>query len=534
MRIHCENCGIQHELDPPAWVLSSGRAFRFRCAGCGHSQSVQPARTPAPAPVEPDEGGHDALSAPRATLTPLPAPPLEVAPKPEPPRTASPAEATADPRQLYLKQAGQVYAVRDDATLRRWIAEGRVERGDLVSLGGVHWGPVESHASYAAFFAADPASRPPRTGDGDAWGDEASGVPSGLPSLSFLLAPATEPAAPATPPAVAPLVVRDVVASPGAADAATPAPLPSVDEEDETLHGVLDDELAPAPLDDPTGSETPAPIELPPPVLALVPDPELGQAAGRHWGEVVYGSERPLHERKGTPDIEERDFEGDWGAPDDRRRKGMLLVGLGVAAAVAVLLAGWWWTSSAPPTPSAVATVSPPASRPLPVPPPVPTPIAPPVPEAAPVAAAPVDAAPAPEPPPRPVPAAPRRAPAPRPIEPAASPQPAPVAASPWTTTASPEPAAPRPAPRQSIRTLIDRGWNAADTAPDEAAGLFEQALAINPGSHEAMYGFGYALLKKGDAGAAGGWLCKARGSDALDIQREVTGLIAQHGIACP
>ncbi len=42
MKIQCENCATQHELDPPAWVVSSGRAFRFRCSSCGHSQSVQP------------------------------------------------------------------------------------------------------------------------------------------------------------------------------------------------------------------------------------------------------------------------------------------------------------------------------------------------------------------------------------------------------------------------------------------------------------------------------------------------------------
>ena len=42
MQIQCENCGVEHELEPPSWVISSGRAFRFRCSSCGHSQSVQP------------------------------------------------------------------------------------------------------------------------------------------------------------------------------------------------------------------------------------------------------------------------------------------------------------------------------------------------------------------------------------------------------------------------------------------------------------------------------------------------------------
>jgi Flp pilus assembly protein TadD len=84
------------------------------------------------------------------------------------------------------------------------------------------------------------------------------------------------------------------------------------------------------------------------------------------------------------------------------------------------------------------------------------------------------------------------------------------------------------------VRTLIDRGWEAADTSPGKAVTLFEQALGVDPSSHEAMYGYGYALLKKGDLSGAGTWLCKARGSGQIDIQREVSGLIEQHGIACP
>lgn len=42
VRIVCENCASTHDLDPPAWVVSSGRAFRFRCAACGHAQMVPP------------------------------------------------------------------------------------------------------------------------------------------------------------------------------------------------------------------------------------------------------------------------------------------------------------------------------------------------------------------------------------------------------------------------------------------------------------------------------------------------------------
>ncbi len=42
MKVVCEQCESTHEVEPPSWVVSSGRSFRFKCSSCGHRQSVRP------------------------------------------------------------------------------------------------------------------------------------------------------------------------------------------------------------------------------------------------------------------------------------------------------------------------------------------------------------------------------------------------------------------------------------------------------------------------------------------------------------
>ena len=67
--------------------------------------------------------------------------------------------ATAEPQgdqkpAVFLKQNGQIYMVRDWATLEQWILERRVERHDLVSEGGVRWQPVGSRPDLDHLFDA--------------------------------------------------------------------------------------------------------------------------------------------------------------------------------------------------------------------------------------------------------------------------------------------------------------------------------------------------------------------------------------------
>lgn len=232
MDIVCDSCGAAHHIDPPAWVVASGRAFRFRCSACGHSQMVQP-----------------------TTATGNPIRPREAAPPAPAPSSAT--EPKDDAAPVYLKQDGKVYLVRDWATLQRWIMERRVGREDLVSEGGVRWEPVGSRADLGTFFAAieQPAeAEDPRVGPGtralpfedgadtnsgpDAWspgGDDLTdGVPLGLPPLPTDERPTTPPrwmdalATPAPAPLAAPKPAAPV--APPAAPIAAPArPEPAPD-----------------------------------------------------------------------------------------------------------------------------------------------------------------------------------------------------------------------------------------------------------------------------------------------------------------
>lgn len=161
VNIQCENCAAEHDLDPPAWVLSSGRPFRFRCSVCGHSQMASPPTTiglpddaPTPGPVKQREAS--APSAAEGTPVQASTTDDEAAPTPMP-VSAPPSETSeggTEAQGVFLKQDGKVYLVKDWATLQRWIMERRVGREDLVSDGGVRWEPIGSRAELGSFFAA--------------------------------------------------------------------------------------------------------------------------------------------------------------------------------------------------------------------------------------------------------------------------------------------------------------------------------------------------------------------------------------------
>jgi outer membrane biosynthesis protein TonB len=161
VKIQCENCSVEHELEPPAWVASSGRPFRFRCSSCGHSQMVATATPAAPRPP-PDEPStapntdHPLFSQVVHNPTLMPAS-SHTTDSPEENSDSASSGAPNNPDgspPVYLKQEGKVYLVRDWATVQRWIMERRVEREDLVSEGGVRWEPIGTRPELGSFFAA--------------------------------------------------------------------------------------------------------------------------------------------------------------------------------------------------------------------------------------------------------------------------------------------------------------------------------------------------------------------------------------------
>jgi len=84
------------------------------------------------------------------------------------------------------------------------------------------------------------------------------------------------------------------------------------------------------------------------------------------------------------------------------------------------------------------------------------------------------------------------------------------------------------------LSSLIDDGWNQADSNPSEALKLFKQALAISSSNAEANLGAGYVLKGQGNLGAATTHLCKAAKSPDPETQLEATGMLNDSNLSCP
>lgn len=117
-----------------------------------------------------------------------------------------------------------------------------------------------------------------------------------------------------------------------------------------------------------------------------------------------------------------------------------------------------------------------------------------------------------------------------------------PAAAPEQPTTAPPE--APTPATKperkrtgtsktRSVTSHIRAGWDSVESAPDEAALRFQQALATAPNNTDAVYGYGYAQLRLGNPESAKPYLCRARSSSSTETRREIDGLMRTHNLSC-
>ncbi len=133
--------------------------------------------------------------------------------------------------------------------------------------------------------------------------------------------------------------------------------------------------------------------------------------------------------------------------------------------------------------------------------------------------------APAPADPSEPEPAEAPEPTAPSEPEPAEAPEPA---------EPEPEPApAPAPSGGSKVRSLVEQGWNSFDSDPELARGRFEAALAIDPNHADANYGYGYALLKQGQATASVPYLCRAQRTGDAESARDIRALLSQNGLSC-
>lgn len=593
MIIQCENCGTQHELDPPSWVVSSGRAFRFRCSACGHSQSVQPdqggrelgavvapTEVPATRSVAPSGPPAEASRPPTSWSEPRPknptlAPASELRPAlleptvappalldsmpPAAERTRAPEHVThathglldaapaplpppvADNRDnaLFLKQNGQIYRVQDWETLRRWIDEGRVDLSDLMSEGGVRWEPIGSRPELAGREKRSPLSAPPPVSAPFPFGgDSPFATPAGVDRAW------ADDDTEGVPTGLPPLPTEESMAldQPGPSEARAVASPEQANLRYEPTGEVVSP-LDPTEIDTMPGEAvTPAPAApSTPPVFPGAFD--QGPSAGSEWEDLLHTGEAPLP----TPSLPP------------------------VAAPVPTL---------PPRAPRAVAP-SVPASVPPSVPPSDPGSIPPGEFDAEweegqgtssrwlPLAAAatlfavvlvgaalwfwagsrtpdvqPAVPVPVAAPPPPPV------APAVAPVEPAAV-EPAvvepalvePAAVEPAVVApavVAPVPAAPAPAPvpapvrpSNSAQALVQKGWNVTEANPSQAQSLFRQALDLDPGSDEAAYGLGYSLLLQDRVSEATPWLCKVRNSRIAEVRQDANGMIKNRQLQC-
>ncbi len=594
MKIQCQNCGVEHAITPPSWVVSSGRAFRFRCSSCGYSQSVQPTReeeppAPTPTPAAPTAG---------PTITPW-----ESSPSRPEPVTDDSVEAPVRPDlqpavqqesqggAVFLKQNGQIYMVSSWEILKRWIADQRVDRHDLVSEGGVRWEPVGSRPDLLPYFASgydapipEAAPSPFPIGGETPFGssaptgwhdDDTEGIPTGLPPLPTdeipsadatgfdavgmaaamrKLTPTPPPVGRRRPPPVqrpfgeGPPVTPDRLEEP-----ATRAP---VDPESPTEQPSQPRaQIAPPALPEtaPPAPPRPPPVATPAPSgPAPVPDADDFSEEEHFVSDPIYhpedSDEEPLIVRRGPH-------------PALYGLLGLLLLG---AMGTGLIVGGMMWSTK--PRPSEpqpmVSTREPTKGRhaaPTPSPDSMgaePTTVgegnaqtheeAPASHQERPAsdedAPASVDEAP-------PVSReAPTRPPLPKPVvAPVPGPVPAkPVEVQPRTApTPRPEPVAsppPRPAPkpvpkpksqRVDVGRLVDQGWAKADSDIAGAKRLFKAALDASPNHVEAHYGYGYVLLSSGAKEAARPHLCVAMQRGSLDTRREARSLLTNNGLSC-
>jgi hypothetical protein len=500
-------------MEPPEWVSSSGRAFRFRCSTCGHSQMVAAPSSDGPVSVE------------------------------EP---SSESEGS-----IYLKQDGKVYLVQGWQTLSQWIEESRIGPEDLISEGGVRWEHVNERPEVAHLFASEvgpvvpvdadalpfdatpgPAPELASMTDAPARNDNRfGGVPTGLPPLPVL--GAVDLGATASEAAPAP---EDVSGENTPNDFQDELDVLSVAGDEIFEENIDDDELGDQGLTEELMlDETPMDellTEEPSPKEESIDDPfgDPSQDVSTLDDEELFADFDSKQTAEPAP------YSGDEWLEPKPASPWRLVVAVGVTL-IALLAVGWWvWSNNAVgPTDdvelgSALTTapelaVVPDGGMDLGTDndsdvdsgsPEVDSDVGSGVENdsAAQIAAEGADVSVA-----------------------AVEPTPEPVVATPEPVVAEPmsAPLTPRPAPAvRSVSTMIDVGWSKVDGGNLlGAAAEFQAALVARPGSGEANLGYGYVLVEQGRASQAVRYLCSARDNASGSTAAEARGILSRLELTC-
>jgi hypothetical protein len=116
LRIICDYCLTEYQVQAPPKSPSSDSGFSFRCSNCGrvfsanHPQQAEAVETPAVIPTE------------QPPLAPVAAAPEAVPSK-----------------DILVRQGDETYSANDLAAIQRWIVEGRLNRESLISIDGHSW-----------------------------------------------------------------------------------------------------------------------------------------------------------------------------------------------------------------------------------------------------------------------------------------------------------------------------------------------------------------------------------------------------------
>ncbi|MBW2254242.1 MAG: hypothetical protein JRI25_06540 [Deltaproteobacteria bacterium] len=505
--------------------MSSGRAFRFRCASCGHTQMVPP-----PTNIQ-------------LTGTPTPSPSARTeAPTTEPPQGRAPFGSDS----LYLKQEGKVYLVKDWDTLKRWVRESRVGMEDLISTGGVRWEPVGSRAELALLIAPEESDKTPVNPEPPPiaiptpfpFGGETPFATASAPTSPLVGGVSSTEDIDGIPVGLPPLPAIDVVHSGATASEASQAPGAAAPK-----HSNRSDR---SPLDAPTPS--------PPPGRAT--DKESDEDADVSVEDDLDSDDEFLAFDAGGDFEEEYD---DWGGGMPRSRTPIIVAVVATAVILVAIVAYALWQPRAPsnigePQLGSVLT----ADEPLadePTPPaleeepeggpgvagvPEPTTeasstgetdtVEPPGASEPPVAAEPE--------PPETEPEGGPRAPvlAPEPVATVAMPSPTTSPSPPPASVPTPVPEPTPPPPTITAAQLVDDGWVKVDHGDlAGAAQAFQKALEIAPRDAVANFGYGYVRANQGLPQEARPFLCRAlqQAGDDVQTERETLAVLTETGLSC-
>ncbi len=598
MKVTCAACGAAHEVEPPSWLVSTGRAFQMPCPSCGADVEVRPT------------GLAMLQSGAMRSIQPITPPDL-----PTPTAAAPASPPAADEPTVAPKTRPAALEPRPRTSVSRTPAPTLAPSFDEDDDGDD--GPTDNGRTGRPTAPLPPVTPVP---------NEAS-PPSAPPALAGLMGDEVDPALPASRAGrlgngksssstddkrlilrqdgerylvkdVATLqrwimeqrVEPDDELQVGTGSFRTMRELPEYSVFFDAVHRLEERGEAPdgpttgAGHNDPDSAdikpppprrviseEAPAP-NLPasdddwtdesPPIPTeeeVLPDDDRGligfeppsqstsniQAPDPITDEVVFGD-----------DIEGwSDFEPDPSAYRDDKR--MLLVMVSVAAVI--LMIGLWAVlgtgggtpddapavaaevpaDPAPGTVPAAAAAEPapaPIEEPAPAPEPAPDPVEDPEPEPEPEPAK-ATAAPTPAPAPKPTPAPkPVAKPAPKPAPAAAKPAPKPTASRRSGSGEAPVPQLAGTAPQNvPYASLIDAGWSAIDRKDSVTSiAMFQRAVELQPSGVEATYGLGYALLESGRPKAGATYLCRALVRGDDAMIAEIKGLMNRRSLSCP